>query len=65
MREVKLPEGIVVGAIVRGDEVIIPRGDTVIEAHDRVIVFAAADAGDLHAPFRPAPRALSDKMDSL
>ena len=43
LREVKLPEGIVVGAIVRGDEVIIPRGDTVIEAGDRVIVFAAAD----------------------
>ena len=42
LREVKLPPGIIVGAIVRGDSVIIPRGDTVVRANDRVIIFAAA-----------------------
>ncbi|MBT3396232.1 MAG: Trk system potassium transporter TrkA [Alphaproteobacteria bacterium] len=42
LREVKVPEGIVVGAIVRGEEVIIPRGSTVIEADDRVILFSSA-----------------------
>ena len=42
LRDVKLPEGISVGALVRGDEVIVPRGSTVVEARDRVIVLAAA-----------------------
>ena len=42
LREVKVSEGIVVGAVVRGEEVIIPRGSTVIEADDRVILFSSA-----------------------
>ena len=42
LREVNLPAGIIVGAIVRGDDVIIPHGDTVIQAKDRVIILAAA-----------------------
>lgn len=37
---VKLDKGIMVGAIVRGDAVIMPRGDTVIAAGDRVILYA-------------------------
>ncbi|MCH8808943.1 MAG: Trk system potassium transport protein TrkA, partial [Proteobacteria bacterium] len=32
------------GAIVRGDEVIIPRGDTVVRANDLVVIFAATAA---------------------
>ena len=31
-----------VGAIVRGEEVIMPRGDTVVRANDRVIICALA-----------------------
>ncbi|MCH7929502.1 MAG: Trk system potassium transporter TrkA [Proteobacteria bacterium] len=42
LREVKLPAGIIVGAIVRGEEVIMPRGDTVVRANDRVIICAVA-----------------------
>jgi trk system potassium uptake protein TrkA len=42
LRDAKLPPGIVVGAIVRGDTVIIPRGDSVIRANDRVVIFAAS-----------------------
>ncbi len=42
LREVKLPAGIIVGAIVRGEEVIIPRGDTVVRANDRVVICAVA-----------------------
>ena len=38
-----MPAGVIIGALVRGDEVIIPRGDTVIEPHDRVIIFTIAD----------------------
>ncbi len=44
LREADLPEGVLVGAIVRGDEVIIPRGDTVIRPKDQVVIFAAASA---------------------
>jgi trk system potassium uptake protein TrkA len=43
LREVKTP-GIIVGAIVRGDEVITPRGDTMVKARDRVVIAARKDA---------------------
>ena len=35
-----VPEGVVIGAITRGDEVITPRGDTVIRPGDHVVLFA-------------------------
>ena len=44
LREAGLPEGVLVGAIVRGEKVIIPRGDTVIKPKDQVVIFAAASA---------------------
>ncbi len=44
LREADLPDGVLVGAIVRGDNVIIPRGDTVIKPKDQVVIFAAASA---------------------
>jgi trk system potassium uptake protein TrkA len=44
LREAKLPDGVIVGALVRDGEVIIPRGDTVVRPHDRVVIFAAAGA---------------------
>ena len=44
LRDVKLPAGVLVGAVVRGDEMITPRGATVVQAHDRVVLFAAAEA---------------------
>ncbi|MCW5751411.1 MAG: Trk system potassium transporter TrkA [Alphaproteobacteria bacterium] len=40
LRDIKLPKGMMVGAIVRGAKIVIPRGDTVVEPHDRVIMFA-------------------------
>ncbi|MFH1125046.1 MAG: Trk system potassium transporter TrkA, partial [Pseudomonadota bacterium] len=40
LSKVKFPKGALVGAVVRGDEIIIPRGDTVIKAKDRLIIFA-------------------------
>jgi trk system potassium uptake protein TrkA len=36
---VKLPEGTTIGAIVRGDDVIMAHHDTVIEEGDHVILF--------------------------
>lgn len=40
LRDLKLPREAIVGAIARGNEVIVPRGDFAIEAGDRVIFFA-------------------------
>jgi trk system potassium uptake protein TrkA len=44
IRDARLPDGVIVGAIVRGNEVIIPRGDTVARANDLVVIFARSDA---------------------
>ena len=43
LRDVQLPDGILIGAIVRGKEIVIPRGSTEVAAKDRVIIFARAD----------------------
>ncbi len=40
LREVPFPKGALVVAIMRGDEVFIPRGDSVIQPHDRIIIFS-------------------------
>jgi len=39
-----LPEGVVVGAITRNGEYITPRGDTVIESADHVVLFVREEA---------------------
>ena len=44
LREAHLPKGIVVGAVLRGDQVVMPRPDTVIKAKDRVVLFARPEA---------------------
>lgn len=44
IRQARLPEGVLIGAIVRGDRVVLPRGDTTVRAGDRVIIFAATSS---------------------
>jgi len=44
IKEVKLPVGVLLGAVVRDGKVISPRGTTVVQANDRVVLFATADA---------------------
>lgn len=39
LQKLRFPEGAVLGAIVRGDEVIVPEGRAVIRANDRLMVF--------------------------
>ncbi|MBW1803106.1 MAG: Trk system potassium transporter TrkA, partial [Deltaproteobacteria bacterium] len=39
LAEVKFPKGALVGAVVRDNTVIIPKGDTVIQPNDRLIIF--------------------------
>jgi trk system potassium uptake protein TrkA len=40
LSKVKFPKGAIVGAIVRGKQIIIPRGDNIIIPGDRLIIFA-------------------------
>jgi len=44
LRDIDLPAGVMIGAIVRGKQVISPRGTTVIQSKDRVVLFATSDA---------------------
>jgi trk system potassium uptake protein len=39
LSKVKMPKGAIVGAIVRGEEIIIPRGDSIIIPGDHLILF--------------------------
>jgi len=43
LKDVNLPNGVLLGAIVRGTEIITPRGNTVVQVGDRIVLFAAAD----------------------
>ncbi len=43
LKETRLPDGVMVGAIVRDGQVIMPRGKTVIQSNDRVVLFAAPE----------------------
>ncbi|MEM8626957.1 MAG: Trk system potassium transporter TrkA, partial [Pseudomonadota bacterium] len=43
LRSIDLPESVRIGAILRDDTYIMPKGETVIEAGDRIVVFALAD----------------------
>jgi trk system potassium uptake protein len=42
--QARLPDGIAVGAVVRGDKVIMPRADTLIRPQDAVVLFATRAA---------------------
>ncbi len=44
LRDMNLPKGVIIGALMRDTEVIIPRGDTRIRARDRVVLFAETPA---------------------
>jgi trk system potassium uptake protein TrkA len=39
IEDIKLPKGASIGAILRGEEVLIAHHDTVIESEDHVILF--------------------------
>jgi trk system potassium uptake protein TrkA len=44
LREVNMPKGAIVAAIKRGEQIIIPKGDSQILADDRVILFTLPEA---------------------
>jgi len=43
LMSIKFPDGIKIGAIIRGEEVIIPKGNDVIAANDHIIVLCLVD----------------------
>ncbi|PPR74737.1 MAG: Trk system potassium uptake protein TrkA [Alphaproteobacteria bacterium MarineAlpha3_Bin4] len=43
LRDVKLPAGVLLGAIVRDGEMICPKGSTIVQAKDRVVLFATSE----------------------
>ena len=42
--KLRIPEGSIIGAILRNDELMIPKGSTQIQAGDRVVVFSLPEA---------------------
>lgn len=55
LHEIPFPVGTIVGGIIRGQEVIVPSGDTRIEAADHLILFCLRDVlGDLQGLFETA-----------
>lgn len=43
LMELDLPKGMIIGAIVRDNDVIIPKGSTTLMANDRIVVFCLSD----------------------
>lgn len=43
LRDLDLPQGALVGAVIRGEEVIIPDGDVVLQPHDDVFMICTTD----------------------
>jgi len=53
LREALLPEGVMVGAVIRDGEVQMPTGDTVIKAGDRIVLMAMREnVKDVEQMFR-------------
>ena len=46
LRSIQFPQDAIVGAILHGDEVTIPKGETQVAVGDRVVVFTLANAVD-------------------
>jgi len=44
IKDIHFPHDAIIGAIMRGDEIIIPKGDTRITGGDRVVVFSLPGA---------------------
>jgi trk system potassium uptake protein TrkA len=44
LRQIPFPKGALVVAIIRGDEVIIPTGNSIIVPQDRIIIFSTHQA---------------------
>ena len=43
IKDLAIPKGLIIGAIVRGNDVLIPKGNTVIKENDRIVVFCLSE----------------------
>jgi trk system potassium uptake protein TrkA len=57
LKDLKIPSGILLGAVVRGNEVIIPSGNTVIAPGDRLVIFL------MRAMIRRLEKLLDNEID--
>lgn len=55
LAQMQLPRGLIVGAVIRGEKVFVPRGQHRLEAGDRVILFAEEAEVPLLKLFFPGP----------
>ncbi|MFP4036137.1 MAG: Trk system potassium transporter TrkA [Desulfobacteraceae bacterium] len=55
--KIKFPKGAILGAIVRGKDIIIPRGDSIVRENDRLIIFS------LHKVIPKLEKLLTVKLD--
>ncbi|MCK9525553.1 MAG: Trk system potassium transporter TrkA [Limnochordia bacterium] len=61
--EAKIPSGLIIGAIVRRGQVLIPAGDSVIESGDRAIVFCLrSEISSLNSLFHSKQRGLLHEL---
>ena len=44
VKDLRLPQDVIIGGIVRGDKAFIAIGDTTMKAYDRVVVFSMPDS---------------------
>jgi len=60
---IELPRGIIIGAVVKNGKVIVPDGTTMIEPHNRVIVFCLNDVIDkIEAYFYKGKRGILNEL---
>lgn len=58
-----LPKGIIIGAIVRNGDVIIPKGDSILKENDRIVVFSLSeDLNTLKMFLRPQKRGIISEL---
>ncbi len=54
LRDISFPQSVLIGMIIRGDEIIVPNGDTTIKDADHIIMLAAnGDACKVEKMFSP------------
>jgi trk system potassium uptake protein TrkA len=60
LRELDLPKDCIISCLMRGDHLVIPNGDTVLQGGDQLVVMAKAETADLAAEYltklRPAKK---------
>ena len=62
LHAVPFPVGSIVGALIRGEEVLIPRGDTRIEVGDHLLIFAKSTIVDaVEKLFAPGPEVRTEE----